>query len=275
MPCGNLVTKHLQEVLMQRRRLLFLTSLAPLALLTSRRLKAFNLESEQPIDYREKADRLNQLAAGIHTVADARLLVDFVANLFSKELPPSAINNNMRAKVAEAEFAAATDSQRLIPEQRVAEAWNAYALTIGTPPERQVTVAEIHNVRDAFFATANLSWTRGGRNIWAVPAIYATEKGELAGGCRAIEAARILWDLANMPGNLESARVRVSHGLLFSDTLRETEARSVGTTQARGFISAGPGRRNPVEDAERDYVTRKGMRAFRKAVVTMLDQTLG
>jgi hypothetical protein len=257
MPCGNLVTKHLQEVLMQRRRLLFLTSLAPLALLTSRRLKAFNLESEQPIDYREKADRLNQLAAGIHTVADARLLVDFVANLFSKELPPSAINNNMRAK------------------QRVAEAWNAYALTIGTPPERQVTVAEIHNVRDAFFATANLSWTRGGRNIWAVPAIYATEKGELAGGCRAIEAARILWDLANMPGNLESARVRVSHGLLFSDTLRETEARSVGTTQARGFISAGPGRRNPVEDAERDYVTRKGMRAFRKAVVTMLDQTLG
>ena len=259
---------------MQRRKLLFLTSLVPLGLFVSRHGGVSEPKTQQPVDYREKAIRLNQLAAEIHTIADARMLVDFVADLFSEQLPPSAVSNSMRAKVAEAEFDAVTDPQRLIPEQRVAEAWNTYVRTIDAPPDRQVSIAEVHNLRDAFFTTAGLIWTRGGRNIWAVPAIYATRDGVLAGGCRAMESARILWDLASMPDNLESARVRVSQGLLASNLFRQAQDRPATTTH-RSYISAGPGRRNPVEDAERDYVTRNGTRAFGRTLATLLDQTLG
>lgn len=257
---------------MRRRRLLYLTPLVPLGFFVSRYLRALNPKPQQQIDYREQAVRLNQLAAGIDTPAHARLLIDFVADLFAKQLPSSTVSNSMRARIAEAEFQSATNPEKLIPEQRLAQAWNTYARTINAPPDRQVSVAEVHNLRDAFFTTASLSWSRGSRNIWAVPAIYATQDGVLASGCRAIESARILWDLANMPDNLESARVRVGQGVLASDLFRQAEDRP-GTT-FRGYVSAGPGRPNPVEYAEREFVTRNGMRAFEKAVLTMLNQML-
>lgn len=259
---------------MQRRRLLFLAPLVPLGLFVSRHLEALRSKPQQPIDYREQAVKLNQLAAGIHTVADARMFVDFVADIFSEQLPPALASSSTRAKVAEAEFAAVTDPHKLITEQRVAEVWNTYARTIEAPRKCQVSVAEVHNLRDAFFTTANLSWTWGMRTIWIVPAIYATrDDGVLAGGCRAIEAARIFWDLATMPGNLESARVRVSQGQLASDLFRQAQEHPPATTH-RSYISEGPARRNPIEDAEREYVTRNGIRAFGRAVTTMLDQAL-
>ena len=258
---------------MQRRRLLVLAPLVPLGLFASRFLKYFKPKPQQPIDYSEQAMRLNQLAAGIHTPAEAHILVDFVADLFSHRLPAPAVSKSMRAKLAEAEFGAVTDPQKLIPEQRVVEAWNTYARTIEAPPDRRVNVAEVHNLRDAFLATSNLYWTRGMRNIWTVPAIYATQgDGMLAGGCRALESVRVLWDLANMPANLEAARSRVNQGLLASNLFRQAQQRSLKSSAGR--VSGGPGRRNPVEEAERQYEIRNGRRALDRAVVTMLEQTL-
>jgi hypothetical protein len=259
---------------MQRRSLLLMAPLLPLGLFVSRYLKALAPGAPPPIDYQEKAIRLSQLAAGIHTAADARLFVDFVADLFSEQLPPAAASSGMREMVAHAEFAAVSNRQMLITEPRVAKAWNAYAQTIQAPQECHVTDAEVHNLRDAFLSTARLFWERGDRNIWSVPAIYATRAdGGIDVGCRAIEAIRIFWDLANIPDNLASARVRVNQGVLISEQIRQAQERP-STTAHRSYVSGGPATRNPVEVAAREYVARNGMKAFGTALSAMLDQAL-
>jgi len=259
---------------MQRRRLLLLTSLVPTGFFLSRYLKALALQPQPPIDYRGQALKLNQLAAGIHTPADARTLVDFVADIFSDELPPRSVSRSIREKIAAAEFAAVIDPQQLIPEERVAQAWNKYVQTIAAPWDRQVTAAEIHNLRDSFLSIANLSWAQGGRTIWTVPAIYATQdNGAIAEGCRAIESVRIFWDLANMPQNLASARIRVSQGVLASDLLQQAQKRPSTATHG-SYVSVGVRAGNSVEIAARAYIAKNGIKAFGKAVNEMLDEVL-
>jgi hypothetical protein len=73
----------------QRRLLILRSPLIPLGILVSRYLRASGLQSVQPTDYREQAIRLNELAGNIHSVEDARALVDFVVELFQKQLPPA------------------------------------------------------------------------------------------------------------------------------------------------------------------------------------------
>ncbi len=74
---------------MQRRSLLRLCALTPLALLPLRSMKALRPDAPIPADYRERAERLNSLAANIRTPADAHHLVDFLADIFSDVLPPA------------------------------------------------------------------------------------------------------------------------------------------------------------------------------------------
>jgi hypothetical protein len=257
---------------MQRRSLLLFGALFPLALLTSRYTRARTPEASIPTDYRELAQQLNVLAATIQTPADARRLVDFLAGIFSDVLPPAWTIGAILDRIAQAEFAAVSDSQRLIPESRLAQAWNAYVGTVQAPDEAKVTPAEVNNLRDAFLAVNRLSWDSGSRNIWSVPSIYATQPdGRLASGCRAVESIRILWDLANMPDNLKAARNRVNKGVLVSDQLRErqTKPRASGAAhlEARVF-------NNPVEVAARQYIKDNGVAAYSKAVVEMLNRTL-
>lgn len=258
---------------MKRRSLLILGALTPIALFSSRYLGARAAKASLPPDYRQLAQQLNELAANIQTPADARRLVDFVADLFSREMPSTWNNSSLLSRIAQAEFSAASDSQRLIPEPRLAEAWNAYVEIIQAPEDQKATPAELHNLRDAFLTTARLSWDRGIRNIWAVPSIYATlPDGRLASGCRAMESIRILWDLANMPDNLQGARDRVSKGLLASDLFHKPQQSPVasvthGSVGVRIFS-------NPIEIAERNYIRLKGDRAFSNAVVTMINDTL-
>ena len=95
----------------------------------------------------------------------------------------------------------------------------------------------------------------------------------MATSCRAIESTRILWDLANMPDNLASARVRVSQGVLASELLSRAPKHPLTTTH-KSYVTVGPRTRNPVEVAEREYVAGKGTKAFSKAVQTMLNQAL-
>lgn len=259
---------------MQRLELFLLTPFVPLGMFFSRYLKALDLKPPQPVDNQAQALRLNQLATSIHTTVDARSLVDFIAGIFSDRLLPAWIGSRTREQLADAEFAAVSEPVKLIPEQRLAETWNTYAQTIGAPPSSQVSVAEIHNLRDSLFTSARLLWARGSRNIWAVPGIYATQAdGSMATGCRAIESTRILWDLANMPDNVASARVRVSQGVLASELFSQAQERA-STTPHRSYISARLGTRNPVEVAEREYVASKGTKAFSTAVQAMLNQML-
>ena len=258
---------------MKRRSLLLLGALTPIALFTSRYLGA-RTRTSLPGDDRERAQQLNELAGNIRTPADARRFVDFIAEIFSEETPPGWTNGSLRERIAQAEFSAVSDSQRLIPEARVAEAWNAYMGTLQAPKEYEVTAAEIHNLRDAFLTTARISWNRGSRNIWAVPSIYATlPDGRLAPGCRAVESIRVLWDLANMPGNLKSARDRTNRGVLISDLFRQAQSKPSPSSTA-AHVEGRRGSSNPVQIAESQYVKTNGMTAFGNAVITMLDRTL-
>ncbi len=259
---------------MQRRSLLVLTSLLPVGWIATRHVKAFASKPLQPTDYREQARRLNELAANIHTPADARMFVDFVADIFSEQLPPESISSPLLERVSKAEFLAATNPQMLISEWRVAQTWNTYVETIQAPEQCRVSPTEVHNLRDAFLAVAKLNWNRGIHNIWNVPAIYAFQPdGSLAAGCRAVECARLFWDLANMPDNLIAARVRVDREILVSDQLRRAREQPVSGI-GHSYVTAGPATPNPVEVAEGLYVARNGMKALGHALAAMIDQAL-
>ncbi len=255
---------------MQRRFLLSLAALTPAAWLTSCSLGPRS-ETSLPLDYREQAQQLNRLAANIHTLADARRLVDFLAEVFAEQIP-SAFPASLRTRIAHAEFAAVSDPQKLIPELGVAEAWNSYIETIKARDASRVTRAELHNLRDAFLAMARMNWSRGVQsNIWAVPSIYATQTdGSLAPGCRPIEIFRVLWDLARFPENLALARDRVRRGILASDLFRPLQNRS-SKGQVHLEVRAS---NNPVEIAAQQFVHDHGTIALNSAVVAMIDQTL-
>jgi len=257
---------------MKRRSFLLLGALSPIALFT-RYLGARAVRAPLPIDYRQQAEELNELASTIQRPGDARHLVDFLTELFSKETPTAWLNRSLRSRIAQAEFSAVSDPQKGIPEPRLAEAWNAYVDTIRAPDDLKVTPAEIHNLRDAFLTTARLSWDRGSRNIWTVPSIYATlSDGRLAPGCRAVESIRVLWDLANMPDNLRGARDRESKGVLASELYRRPQ--SAGSSVTRARVTATVRNPNPMELADRDYIKLYGNKAFNKAVMAMLNATL-
>lgn len=225
------------------------------------------------MDPRELAERLNQLASEIHSPADASHFVEFLADICAKQLPSAFMRRSIRNKIALAEYSAVSAPEGLIPEQRIAEAWNAYVDTIKAPEEFHVSSEEIHNLRDAFLISACLSWKNGLRNIWSVPSIYATRAdGTLAPGCRAIESLRILWDLANMPDNLESARGRVRQGIVASELFR-SEKEGLQSRSARQGAVLFRVTRNPVEDAARQYVQDRGAPALCDAILTMLNST--
>ena len=259
---------------MKRRSLLFLGALSPIALFTSRYLGAKAPSSTRPMNLQQCAEQLNQFASTIHTSADARRFVDYLADLFSEDAPSAWTNNSVRSRVAQAEFAAVADPQDAIPEQRLADAWTAYIDTLGAPENQKVIPVELHNLRDAFLTTGRFAWNRGYRNIWAVPSIYATlPDGRLAPACRAVEAIRVLWDLANMPDNLTAARERVSKGVLLSDHHPQSSpgGTSSATRSSISFSVRGP---YPIRLAQQEYIQHNGNKAFNRAVIAMLTNTL-
>lgn len=185
---------------MQRRSFLFLTSMLSLEIATSFPPRAWAFDSSQPMDSRDEARRLNQLAASITTPADATMPVDYVVGLFPESLPSAWVSNSMRKGIAGAEFAAVMDPRKLIPEVRIAQAWNSYASAVAASPDRRVTATEVHNLRDALLTAANLDWAQGRQTNWSTPAIYANQQdGTIAPGARPIETTRILWDLSRFP----------------------------------------------------------------------------
>ena len=154
--------------------------------------------------HRQTALRLNDMAASIHSKADAMKLVDGIENeLFGHRDPlqsrlQSWITRAMRRRIAHAEFAAVSNPSNLFPEQRIVDVWNQYVREIAAPEETLVTVAEVHNLRDGMYTGSQRMWSRGGygQSIWMMPRIYALDAdGRVATGCRAIEALKILHDM--------------------------------------------------------------------------------
>jgi len=202
---------------------------------------------------------MNELAENIKSEADARALVDAVAEMFADHLPPSWVTGGIRERIAHAEYEAVSDPFRQIPEQRLADVWNKYVREIGASEEAIVTVAEIHNMRDAFFAYGQSLWSRGaGGNAWTMPNIYAVgADGKVAEGCRAVEALRILYDLDRIFDNLRGARERLRKGIVFSDVLQKSRENK-NPNENRKFRLTGAAIDNPLWIAERPYVNEHG-----------------
>jgi hypothetical protein len=258
---------------MNRRLILVAASTTLISLSPAQQERAGNPRmSTQPSNsayqvHRQAAIQMNELAGHIRSLDDSRMFVDMIATVFADDLPPEWATRSIRDRVAHAEYESATDPARLVPEQRIVDAWNKYVQEIGAPEEALVNVAEIHNLRDGYYISARLLWRRGSQNIWTMPNIYAVVPNEkVADGCRAVETLRTIWDIANQFENLRCARERVQKGTLVSDwfrQLQETPASGQGQSEVR-FQAVM--RDNPVEAAEMRYVREHGETGLSHAI---------
>ncbi|MGD0987753.1 MAG: hypothetical protein ABR874_08085 [Candidatus Sulfotelmatobacter sp.] len=222
--------------------------------------------------HRQVAIRVNDLAAQIHSQADADAVVSEIAALFENGLPPAWATSSIRQRVAHAEYEAATNSATLIPEQRVVEVWNEYTREIGAPDEAIVSVAEIHNMRDASLTMAQLLWAHGQQTIWTMPNIYAVgPDGKVADGCRALDAIRVIHDLDGFFQNLLAARERLRKGIVASEKLKKpaeepkTPLRAVSQLQAH----VQP---NPMHLAESRYLQEHGAVTYHLLLLRLFDE---
>lgn len=138
----------------------------------------YKLTPEQMEQARQKYEptrlsvvHVNDLAGNIHSEADARVLVDAVAERLTGNQHQSWTTRSIRHRVAHAEFEAVSDPLRLIPEQRVVDVWNEYVRELDAPAEALITVAELHNLRDAMYTSSQAMWKRDGlsQTFWTVP----------------------------------------------------------------------------------------------------------
>ncbi len=215
--------------------------------------------SDNAEEYRKQAIELNSMAGAIRSEADARKLIDTLAEIFAKRLPPPWATTAIRERLAHAEYQAVSDSPQLIPEERVTSVWNDYVRAVGAPEETLVTATEIHWLRDAHFSLGQRAWARGGyETFWNIPNIYAVgSDGKLAGGCRALEVLRIIWDLDNAFVNVRSAREGIRKGILVSARVRQ-QMEKPDTANTRFEARAGI-RIDPVGPAERRYIQEHGL----------------
>jgi hypothetical protein len=226
-------------------------------------------ESER---HRQAAIRINDLAGQIQTGADANVFVAKIAALFSKELPPVWLARGIDHRIGEAEYESVRHPANRIPEQRVVDVWNQYVREIGAPAETVVTVAEIHNMRDAELTVAQHLWARGYQTIWVMPNIYAVgSDGKITEGCRAVEAIRVIYDLYRFPQNLRSARDRVKRGVLESQQVQNRTADSTQQRKGRVLLAARA-EENPVQSAERRYLQEHGSLAYDQLLKQLFDE---
>jgi hypothetical protein len=222
---------------------------------------------------RQAAIEINVLAGRIHSENDATALVDNIADCFADTLPPTWVTGDIRRRLAHAEFQVVSDPLRLIPEQRIVDVWNQYVREIGASDEALVTVVELHNMRDAEFATSQSLWSREvAQSIWTVPNIYAIgSDGKVAEGLRPVEALRAFHDLDMLFDNLRGARERVRKGILVSDEIRKLQENPPpkNKTVARLEVHVDT---NPVRAAEYRYMQEHGPYILGAVVEKLFDE---
>jgi hypothetical protein len=221
--------------------------------------------------HKQAAIRINELAGRIQSESDASTLVSEIAGLFAKELPPAWAGGGIRQRVAHAEYDAARSPATLITEQRITEVWNQYVREIRAPDEAIVSVAEIHNMRDAECAASRLMWERGNKTIWTMPNMFALgPDGRVADGCRALDAIRVIYDLEALFQNLRGARDRLQKGIVASEEIKKREVEP--NPQALGTVRlALHAATNPIRPAEQLYVQEHGSVAYAQLLARLFD----
>jgi hypothetical protein len=235
----------------------------------------FRLSREPEI---KEAERLNELAANLHSKADARKLVDAVAELLTRHRHLFWAGQRYRHRVAHVEFAAASDPAGLIPEERIVEVWNEYVRDIDAPEEALITVAELHNFRMLDFRNSQREWEREmSRSIWSMPNIYALDStGGLAEGCRALESLKIINNLHEQFFRVHVARQRVESATPNSNGAQKKAATTV---IGRGRLVASPQLRapayaDPIRPAVARYQQEHGQHEYDQLVRLLFDELL-
>jgi hypothetical protein len=218
---------------------------------------------------RQTASHINHLAGNIYSEADARDYVDAVAEELTHHRRLSWTTRSIRHRVAHAEFEAATDPSRQIPEQRIVDVWNEYVREIDAPGEAVITVAELHNLRDAMYSSASdHMWKyEMTQSLWTMPSIYEIDAdGKVASGCRAVEALKIIRDMHEMFAIVRGARARVQKGFVASDLNRQRQEslallpKPIFSPTELHAMSTG----NPIHSAAYRYQQEHGERAYQQ-----------
>jgi len=223
---------------------------------------------------RQAAIHVNELAGNIHSEADARAFVDAVAERLTGTQHQSWATLGIRHRVAHAEYEAVSDPSRLIPEQRIVDVWNEYVRELDAPEETLVTVAELHNLRDATYTTNKLMWKkeRFPQSLWTMPDVHAVDAdGKVANGCRAVESLKILHDMSYFFQNVQRARERVQEGVLVSDMARQRKGPTPQRQVERGHLTVSANA-NPVRQAEYQYVQAHGGRDYQRLLERLFDE---
>src|SRR5260370_19314411 len=222
-----------------------------------------NEQSRKAAEARQQAIQLNELASRIESEPVSETLVNNVAEMFKSELPPAWATSVIRQQVALAEYKSATDVSYLIPEERIAEVWNEYVREIRAPDEAIVTVAEIHNVRDAQYASGQVLWKRNqNQSVWTMPNIVAVgPDGKVAKGCRALETIRLIFSMDMLFENVLSARKQVQDGIVVSDDIARRANSSPQSERVAATLRAATDT-NPLHPAEQRYIRERGRDSF-------------
>lgn len=223
---------------------------------------------------RDHAIAIDELAGHIQSRDDSAKLVNLVADEFSDELPSKLATNAFREQIARAEFESAVDPGSLIPEQRLADAWDDFVQKIGAPQETMLNAAEIHYLRDAQYVSARLAWVRYEKDIWTVPGVFALgTNGKVANGSRALEAIRLLWTLVNNTEDFSAIHAAAQKGVLLSDRIPHPEQPPAPGKTQTGFATARMVS-FPVRQAASSYMHDHGERALSRAIEGLLKDVL-
>jgi hypothetical protein len=224
--------------------------------------------AEQRRTMEAQATAINDVASHIHSLDDARQLVDLVAAEFSNELPPRWATGSIRKRIAQAEYESVANPGSLISEQHIADVWNDFVKKIGAPQETTLTAADVHYLRDAQYVSARIFWVRE-QDIWTIPGVFAVgPDGKVANGSRTLEAIRLLWLLGNLEDDFPGIHAAAQKGVLFSDLVKQ-EAKS-GSGQAQGGVVVFRTTSYPVQQAAFRYQRDHGARALNRAIEDLL-----
>jgi hypothetical protein len=228
-------------------------------------------------EYQKTALRIDELAGSIHSEEDARAFVDAMGQAFADQIPYS-LTAPLRARVATAEYAAVSDPAKLIPEQRVVDAWNHWIADINGPKEARLTVAELHVIRENYYFGATSSHARQYRALWSLSNIYAVKpNGRVADACRPVEAFLLLHQIDMLFINVVYARDFIAQGKSMDEDLRRRAELDKSTTRTEAHLVAMP--ENPVQaqlrHAEGDYFEKHGEITMGARVLQLVSEVLG
>lgn len=217
---------------------------------------------------RKEAVRINDLAGNIHSEADARKLVDAVAEELTHHKHLFWAAEKYRHRVAHAEFESVSDPAALIPEERIVDVWNEYAREIDAPEEALITLADLHTFRAADLHFSQHNWQLDlTQSIWSAPNVYALDAGgNLADGCRALEALKIIVSMHDQFFRVQFAR-----------RMPKQQPAEVSSTKANAFkggVLLANSTSQPVHSAAYQYQQEHGVRAYDQLVRRLFDELL-